>query len=221
MVDLVRKNVDGAASTSIGFELTAPSPIWVTLWYHADGGSSFTYTCQQYVMQPPPPPIPTGNGGVVARMSYTPPPDPPPADSEFVNLALNQSASQSTGAPAGKAVDGNTDMMDPLVMDGSFPWWQVDLGGVQYISDVELYSGFGNWQWLWIFISPTPFGNGDTVESLAANPKVWNNGVQGFSPASVRAIPVNTVGRYVRVQLSGIGTMSLCEVQVHGVALDQ
>jgi len=145
------------------------------------------------------------------------------------NLTLGKAAAQSSTYPiasaaASSAIDGNT---DGNFYDGSVTatnldanaWWQVDLATSASISSVVIWNRtdccstrLGDY---WIFISDTPFLPGDTPSSLQSRPGTFASHQTGAPSPSV-AIPVNTQGRYVRVQLSGTDYLSLAEVQVLG-----
>ncbi len=144
------------------------------------------------------------------------------------NLALNKTATQasnySTTATANKAVDGNTDgnFYNNSVTHtacGTQDWWQVDLGQVSNITQVKLWNRtdccadrLNN---SYLIVSDAPFATNDltTLRNTA--------GVFVLNIASVAlntTLDVYRTGRYVRVQLSGAGCLSLAEVQVFGCA---
>jgi hypothetical protein len=143
-----------------------------------------------------------------------------------VNLALNKSATQSTtyaSAPASRAVDGNT--------NGNFfgnsvshtdnnaqAWWQVDLGGVYPINNINLWNRtdccperFSNF---YVLVSNDPF----TSTNLSAT--LNQPGVSSYyvpeSAVSPTMVAVLRTGRYVRVQLVGSNYLSIAEVEVLG-----
>jgi len=140
------------------------------------------------------------------------------------DLALNKTATQSStnwSAPADRAVDGNT--------DGNFgngsvthtqvesqPWWQVDLGSVQSIGNIDVWNrtdccgdALTNF---YVFVSDDPFASTDlsTTQNQTGVSSYHVSG-QGGTPTTVNA---NRTGRYVRVQLVGQDRLSLAEVQV-------
>jgi hypothetical protein len=144
------------------------------------------------------------------------------------NLALNKPATQASNysatATANKAVDGNTDGLFynnsvTHTLCGNQDWWQVDLGAVSNISQVKLWNRtdccadrLNN---SYLIVSDAPFATNDltTLRNTA--------GVFVISIASVAVnatIDVYRTGRYVRVQLGGVGCLSLAEVQVFGCA---
>ncbi len=144
------------------------------------------------------------------------------------NLAVGKAASQSStlpGAPpAAVAVDGNT---DGVFFDGSVtatnldanPWWQVDLGATATVSSVTVFnrtdccgSRLGDY---WVFVSNTPFLAFDTPTTLQGRAGTFSSH-QIAAPSPSSTIAVGAQGRYVRVQLTSAGYLSLAEVQVFG-----
>jgi len=126
--------------------------------------------------------------------------------------------------PATNAVDGNT--------DGDFyhgsvshtngelnPWWQVDLGASTAIDTIAIWNRTdccGNrLSDYWVLVSDTPFGFGDSLNSLTSRAGVWASHQQSFPNPSI-TIPVNAHGRYVRIQINGTSFLHLAEVQVLG-----
>jgi hypothetical protein len=129
-------------------------------------------------------------------------------------------------AAASNAVDGNT---DGNYFDGSIthtlgdlnPWWQVDLGSSAAINTVTIWNRTDGcsdrMSDFWVFVSNTPFSPSDTPASLQNRAATWSTHQTAFPNPSV-SIPVNTQGRYVRIQLggSGVSFLHLAEVQVFG-----
>ena len=139
-----------------------------------------------------------------------------------------QSSTLSGYATAGPAaaVDGN--------INGSFfsgsvthtnadtnAWWQVDLGASAAVSSIVIWNRTDccsdRLSDYWVFVSDTPFGPTDTPATL-------RDAVGTFAQPSDHRRPIRPppsrglrVGRYVRVQLSGTGNLSLAEVQVFGI----
>ena len=151
----------------------------------------------------------------------------PPA----TNVSQGKVASQSSTLPgyptavASSAVDGNT---DGNFFDGSVTatnldpnaWWQVDLGTSAAVSSIAIFnrtdccgSRLGDY---WIFISDTPFLTTDTPATLQTRPGTYANH-QTKAPNPSATIPTVAEGRYVRIQLTNPGYLSLAEVQVMGV----
>jgi hypothetical protein len=145
------------------------------------------------------------------------------------NLALGRSAAQSSTFPlatagAASALDGNT---DGSFFDGSVtatnldpnPWWQVDLGTSASISSIVIWnrtdccgSRLGDY---WVFVSDTPYQASDTPASLQNRAGTFASH-QTATPSPSITISPGAQGRYVRIQLSGAGYLSLAEVQVFG-----
>jgi hypothetical protein len=162
------------------------------------------------------------------------------------DLAQGKIATQSSTFPgypsaaAGSAVDGNT---DGAFFDGSVtatnldpnPWWQVDLGASTAVGSIVIWNRTdccgSRLSDYWVFVSDTPFLATDTPATLqnragtfashqttAPNPSVT---IPQYPPCVTAVppclIPVQQIqGRYVRVQLSSAGYLSLAEVQVFG-----
>ena len=141
------------------------------------------------------------------------------------NLALNKPATQSTTnwiATADKAVDGNTNgdyWQDLSVAEtdwGANPWWEVDLGAIENISEIEIWNRTDccsfNLDDYYILISGNPFISGNLNDVLT------QTGVQPFyqdsEAGSPTTVPINTSGRYVRVQLNWQAILTLAEVVV-------
>jgi hypothetical protein len=144
------------------------------------------------------------------------------------NLAQGMTATQSStifGGDPSRVVDGNT--------NGNFSaasvshtnaeanaWWQVDLGALGSISRVVIWGRtdccgdrLGDY---WVFVSNTPFSPSDTSATLQGRSGVWSSH-QSSAPAPFATLTLsNTLGRYVRVQLTGTNYLSLAEVQVFG-----
>jgi len=146
-----------------------------------------------------------------------------------INLAqgLGASATQSgiyQSAAASRAVDGNTDgnyahNSVSITSNQAYPWWQVDLGGVQQIDGVQLWNRTDccsdRLQNFYVFVSEEPFTSNDPNQLIAAG--VWHHHVtadQGWRVTTT--VPVSQRGRYLRVQLAGANYLQLAEVQVWG-----
>jgi hypothetical protein len=140
------------------------------------------------------------------------------------DLAIGAAVTQSsTAAGAGPrlATDGVT---DGNAAHGSVaqttsqaqPWWQVDLGSVASIATIALWNRTdccaGQLSGFHVLVSNVPF-TGSTLAQGQATPGVLDLSVAGQAGRPT-TLPVNRTGRYVRVQLSGTGALSLAEVQV-------
>jgi hypothetical protein len=141
------------------------------------------------------------------------------------NLATGKAATQSSthaGASADLAIDGDP---NPEFKFGTIthttleanPWWQVDLGSSAAISSIVIYNRLDccseRLSDYWVFVSDTPFTTTDTAASLQSRAGTFSSH-QVSAPYPSIAIPVNARGRFVRVQLSGSGYLSLAEVKV-------
>ncbi len=145
------------------------------------------------------------------------------------NLALNQPATQSSnynggGATADLAVDGNTSgnwwSSFSVSSTGwqSEPWWEVDLGGVKNITDIDVYNRtdccadqLSNY---YIFVSDVPFSS-TTISGSLGQPGVGDY-LQTAVAGSPSTVAINRSGRYVRLHKNGAGFMALAEVEVNG-----
>ena len=67
----------------------------------------------------------------------------------------------------------------------------------------------------WVFVSDTPFLATDTPTTLQNRPGTFASH-QTTAPNPSTTIAAGAQGRYVRVQLTGSGYLSLAEVQVFG-----
>jgi predicted alpha-1,2-mannosidase len=145
---------------------------------------------------------------------------------KVTSLSYGKPATQKStawGGVASRAVDGVTDgnytvgSVTHTAEDGSAePWWQVDLGASKSLSDVVLWNRTDccseRLTDYYVLVSDTPF----TSDSLATT--LVQPGVTAVhrteTAASPTTVPVNTTGRYVRIQLAGTAPLSLAEVEV-------
>jgi hypothetical protein len=162
------------------------------------------------------------NGRVVFRMGWS---------ATVQHLAMGNQTSQSSTlsgyASAGpqSAADGN---IDGNFLHGSTThtnreanaWWQVDLGETRDLDAIVIWNRVDccseRLTDYWVFVSGTPFDAADTPETLQRRSGVWSSHQTSAPNPSTRMKLDGTEGRYVRVQLSGIGSLSLAEVQVFG-----
>ena len=148
------------------------------------------------------------------------------------NLALNQSASQSSTYGDGVAsivVDGNTDGNgSPWGANAKInqtqrepnPWWQVDLGQQADIQEVNIFNRTSccsdRLSDFYVFVSDQPFSNSATLTELINDPQVSNTFFPGQAGASEN-ISLTATGRYVRIMLnSSNGILHMAEIQVMG-----
>jgi hypothetical protein len=145
------------------------------------------------------------------------------------NLALSGTATQSSdysggGADANLAIDGNTSgnwYLDFSVSSTSWevqPWWQVDLGDVYNIEEINVWNRtdcctdfLGDY---YILVSDVPFINGDLTDLLS------QTGVANYHETTIAgtpsALPIGRSGRYVRIVSNSPGFIALAELQVLG-----
>ena len=149
------------------------------------------------------------------------------------NLALGKLATQSSTLPgyptagAASAVDGNTEgnfsvgSVTATNLDTN-AWWQVDLGASAAVHIVVVWNRTDccstRLSDYWVFISDTPFLPTDTPDTLQNRAGTFSSHQAG-STNSYTSILADTVGRYVRVQLTGANYLSLAEVYVLGAPL--
>jgi hypothetical protein len=148
-----------------------------------------------------------------------------PASPVKVNLAGGQHATAisqlQADTPPERAVNGiqtppvNYDVFHSNQTSSS-DWWQVDLGSVQPISNIEVWNRTDccpeREQNFYVFVSDVPFTATDIPTTLAqAGVGVYFYG----TPTQVAYnFPINRTGRYVRVQLTTTNYLMLQEVQV-------
>ncbi|MEM7798295.1 MAG: putative Ig domain-containing protein [Chloroflexota bacterium] len=141
------------------------------------------------------------------------------------NLALNGTVSQSSTSADNTAADrAIDDREDGDLANGSVaqtnseatPWWEIDLGQVADITVIRLWNRtdccgdeLKNFS---VFVSDAPFSSA-ALGATQAQSRVSEYTVSESFPAS-KDVTVNRSGRYVRVQLSGSGTLALAEVEI-------
>ena len=150
------------------------------------------------------------------------------AEVEVSNIALGGVASQSSTRRGGfpdRAIDGDVNggfQAGSVTHTAPFaqPWWQVDLGEISSIQSLEIWnrtdgnlgarlSDFA------VFITDEDASQRSFAD-LQADPTVWRYNHVGV-PGALTEIPVNSTGRFVKVQLPGSGVpLSLAEVVVLG-----
>ncbi len=150
-----------------------------------------------------------------------------PTSAPLTNVAQGKVATQSStgwGGLASRAVDGNTDghygaNSVSHSADPNQPWWQVDLGSGYAIDRIQLWNRtdccserLANFT---VFVASTDM-NGRTLAQLNADPAVRKVAVASLNGAINVVLPTGATGRYVRVQLNGVNSLSLAEVQVFG-----
>ena len=145
------------------------------------------------------------------------------------NLAAEGSAGQSStsyGGVASRAIDGNTNgtytsrSVTHTATQGQ-PWWQMELADRGAIEQVVLYNRTDSCCTslladVHVFVSDSPFGE-QSLDELLSQSNLFHVYLAGEQGAET-VVPVNSAGRYVRVQLAGTSALSLAEVEVMGVA---
>ena len=183
----------------------------------------------------------TYEGGFITEATQTftvssddpaPDPDPDPTpDPEPTNLALGQPTTQSStsfGGVPSRAVDGNTSgifnqqsVTHTTGNNPPQPWWQVDLGQLSDIDSIQIWNRtdgtLGNRLSDFSVFLTEEDPTGRTLNDLLNDSSVFQFTFDG-APGQTTDIPVNTTGRFVRVQLPGSSApLSLAEVIVIGV----
>ncbi len=142
------------------------------------------------------------------------------------NVALNKTAAQSStknGGVASRAVDGNINGSfyhpDQSVSSTSYEeeaWWEVDLGGVYDLSEINLWNqtGGNSTEDYYVLVSNFPFPSTDLTMCLNDSnvSNYYNSGTMG-TPSN---IVLSGTGRYIRVQGKDWGFVTLAEVAVMG-----
>ncbi|XP_071955155.1 uncharacterized protein [Antedon mediterranea] len=136
-------------------------------------------------------------------------------------IVAKQSSTHSSGAVAGRAIDGNTDgdfvekTCSHTADVSNNPWWYVDLGSRQTISKIDIYN------------RQDCCGN----RLVGAEIRVGNNKVSPFTgnaqcgatitTSMIGSNPIEIIcnqpitGQYVSVYLPGKKPLTLCEVQIY------
>lgn len=117
--------------------------------------------------------------------------------------------------------DGGRHGDQPIaITDDEEPWWEVDLGADHRIDGVNIYNRTDGNQALLdgalVMVATAPFGADMGVTEARAHAS-WTGSV-GSTPGALEAVPVDAVGRYVRIQLPATGSrhLGLAEVDVIG-----
>jgi hypothetical protein len=140
-------------------------------------------------------------------------------------LPVSKIVSQSSTAYNGYAklaVDGNTNgtffggSVSHTAENVSNPWWMWDMEQVDSLVSVTLWNRtdccgerLANF---YVFVSKKPFSSANPL-TVAADTSVWKYYYAGKAGEKT-IIKVNACGRFLRIQIKGIGTLSLAEVQV-------
>jgi len=157
-------------------------------------------------------------GGKIHRIvvNSTPPPD------DLTNFALSKPVAQSSTSNSlgpERAVDGllGGDAQEISQTQSDFQaWWQIDLLESAMIEEVVLWNRTDCCQErltdFHVLVSETPFGSFD-LQATIAQPGVSDYHHPGTAGRETR-IPIQTAGRYVRIQLTGTDLLQLAEVEV-------
>jgi len=144
------------------------------------------------------------------------------------NVALDGTATQSStdhGLVASNGNDGNTaavwgtsNLMTHTTYETT-PWWQVDLGDVYNIREINVWGRTDQDQAtrdrlsnFYLHVSDTAFASDDLLTTLA-DEDVWSLFIPDTPDPNILSAVAQT-GRYVRVQLSTSDYLSVAEVQV-------
>ena len=124
---------------------------------------------------------------------------------------------------ASNAVDGNTDGnyyngSVAATTEENQAWWQVDLGGFYDVFSISAYNrteGTARLNDFYIMASDTPFSSVNLVN--ARNNASYEIYIPGQANVPTQWFPNNNAPvRYVRVQRTGNGYLTLAELQVNG-----
>jgi hypothetical protein len=140
-----------------------------------------------------------------------------------VNVALNKPAKQSTDYapqyPASRAVNGDISSTDPsfsVTQGGANQWWEVDLGASYPIDTIDVYGRTDccpdQTSSFFVFVSEVPFTASDWP-TIKAQSGVTGYAVTG-SAGTLMSFNAHRAGRYVRIQRTNSGNLTLPEVEV-------
>ena len=148
------------------------------------------------------------------------------ADPTVITAAAVSQKSTAHGAPASRAVDGNTDgswgngSVTHTAEPETEAWWQADLGSSRELDTVHIWNRTDccsdRLKDFWVLASEQPITT-DSLAEARALPGITAVHVaeQAGSP-SVIDLPDGTTARYVRIQLASLSNpLSLAEVRFH------
>lgn len=137
-----------------------------------------------------------------------------------VPASVTQSSTEGAAAAA-LAVDGNVDG-DPangsvaLTLTEAEPWWEADLGDVDTIEWIDLYTRTdccqGTMSDYYVHLSNVPFASTDLSTTLN-DPGVTSIHV-AEPQGDAKRIAIGGSGRYVRIQRNGSAQLALAEVKI-------
>lgn len=150
---------------------------------------------------------------------------------ELPNVALGKTATQKSlawGAPASRAVDGNTNgsfgagSVTHTAEPESQAWWQVDLESTHQLEEIAVWNRTDccaqRLSDYWVLVSDTPI-TGDSLEEARTAPGTTAIHQPGQAGRPTIIDLDGIAGRYVRIQLeSDTDPLSLAEVQVRASA---
>ena len=148
-----------------------------------------------------------------------------------INLALNQSASQSStygDGDAAIAVNGNLDGTGgpwgpsatiTHTQNQNQAWWQVDLGQQADIEKLVIYNRtdccINRLRDFYVLVSDQPFGSASLTDLL--NSPLVQSTFHSGNPGTSGDVDIVATGRYVRIQQSsGTRPLHMAEVEVMG-----
>jgi len=145
------------------------------------------------------------------------------APAQNINVALGKRASQSSKSQWSKQNDAQGGVDG--IKNGSYgfhtneqvnPWWQVDLGGMVVLEKILLFNRQDccseRAQTSQVLISK----DGVTYESVASLNSTVYGGIQDNLPLTIYLDGIETIARYVRVELQETTALHLDEVEVFG-----
>ncbi|MGB8943828.1 MAG: discoidin domain-containing protein, partial [Streptomyces sp.] len=124
------------------------------------------------------------------------------------DLARSGTASQSStdgAAPAANATDGDTST-DTRTLSEPGAWWQVDLGEVRHVGQVEVWNNAS--------MSTADFDVqlARSADFSDATPTTVHVTGRALRPA---LLDTDAEARYIRIKLTGTGRVALAHVLVH------
>jgi hypothetical protein len=149
--------------------------------------------------------------------------NPGPPLTGRLNLAIGKPVQQISTAEASVAGQGADGLASREKVSVSLaqtkvayqPWWEVDLGSDQPIDAIRIWGPGGGakpMQAVHVFVSSQPFGDADAADTMH-RPDVRDWFIDDVI-GTPTTIPVNGVGRYVRLQRAGSGYLEVGEVEV-------
>ncbi|MEV7192811.1 right-handed parallel beta-helix repeat-containing protein [Streptomyces sp. NPDC093510] len=141
---------------------------------------------------------------------------PRPAEQLRPDLARTGTATQSStdgGAPAAYAVDGDTST-DTRTLAEEGAWWQVDLGDLRRVGQVEVWNGASTATADFdVQLSRTADFTDATTRHVAG--KALRPTLLEFDGGFDRGFDKGEPARFVRIRLTGTGRVALAHVLVH------